>query len=554
MANGARKRAILDLGLGMGAALALIAGAGYSLGGGSPASAESAASASAQPGIGDNFWVEVVAEGLEFPWGMVWLPDGDILVTERNGGLRRIHNGKLLPEKIAGVPATFQAQQNGFQDIALDPDFATNQRIFMSLVEGTGEAHYASLYSARYTDKGLEDVKRIFRAKDETGSVGPSVGPLLFLPDKTLLMAVTDNHYMRHRAQRLDSDIGKLIRLNRDGSIPADNPFVNTPGALPEIYSFGHRVPLGLYRDPDTGRIWEVEPGPKGGDELNLVEKGHNYGWAKASWGFDYNGGLAADGQSFPGMDDPVLAWTPSQSPSGVIRYKGKAFPGWKDDYFIGALTTQKLFHVRLNDKREVSREVLLDNLGDRIRAVKEGPDGFIYLLTDMEDGRVLRLRPGKPSGRDIARLAGKVAPPDWGALALRDNNGGYAADFDPGDPAKGQALFQQRCAACHSVKGVVEGGNIGPDLTNVWGYPAGKVAGFAYSPAFTDLAVAWDRFSMNHFLTSPQGYIQGTAMAAPPVKDPQERKDLIGFLRAHSDRDDFLGQGGGAEFQGKKE
>lgn len=548
MVNGAAKRAML----GLGTALALMAGAGYALGAGTPASAESASPASADPGIGDNFWIEVVAEGLEFPWGMVWLPDGDILVTERNGGLRRIHDGKLLPDRIPGVPATFQAQQNGLQDIALDPDFATNQRIFMSLVEGTGEAHYASLWSARYTPQGLEDVKRIFRAKDETGAVGPSVGPLLFLPDKTLLMAVTDNHYMRHRAQRLDSHIGKLVRLNRDGSVPADNPFVGREGALPEIWSYGHRVPLGLYRDAATDRIWEVEPGPKGGDELNLLRKGGNYGWAKESWGFDYNGGMAAENQSAAGMEGPVLVWTPSQSPSGIIRYKGDAFPGWRGDYFIGALS-MKLFRVRLDDKRELARETLLGTLGDRIRAVKEGPDGYIYLLTDMEEGRVLRLRPGQPASAQLARLARPVAPPDWAALAVRDNNGGYAADFTPGDPVKGKAVFMQKCATCHGVKGAADGGPMGPDLTNVWAYPAGKVPGYAYSPAFTDLMVAWDRFSLNHFLASPQGYIQGTTMAAPPVKDPQERKDLIAFLRAHSDKDDFLGLGNMQEFQEKR-
>lgn len=532
----------------LAAALALATGGACWLTAPAPASAETQ-----EPGIGRDYWVEVVADGLQFPWGIVWLPGGDILVTERNGGLRRIHEGKLLPDAIPGVPATFQAQQNGLQDIALDPDFSDNQRIFLSLTEGNGDAHWAALYSARYTPKGLKDVKRLFRSVDETASVGPSVGPLQFLPDKTLLMAVTDNHYMRHRAQRLDSHIGKLIRLNRDGTVPADNPFVGKPGALPEIWSYGHRVPLGLYRDPDTGRIWEVEPGPKGGDEMNLVEKGHNYGWAKVSWGFDYNSGLAADGQVGPGMDDPVLVWTPSQSPSGIIRYKGDAFPLWKDDYFIGALTTMKLFRVRLDDKREVMRETMLGTLGDRIRAVKQGPDGFIYLLTDMEDGRVLRLRPGKPSTADMARLARPVPPPDWAALAKRDNNGGYATDFNPGDPVKGKTTFVQRCAACHSIKGVVEGGQMGPDLTNVWAHPAGKVPGFAYSPAFTDLMVAWDRFSLNHFLASPQGYIKGTAMAAPPVADPQDRRDLVAFLRAHSDKDDFIGQGGAAEFQGKQ-
>jgi glucose/arabinose dehydrogenase/cytochrome c2 len=535
--------------LALGAAIALAGTGAYWMASPSPAAAEAN-----EPGIGQDFWVEVVADGLEFPWGIAWLPDGDILVTERNGGLRRIHEGKLLPDRIAGVPATFQAQQNGLQDIALDPDFASNQRIFLSLVEGNGDAHWAALYTARYTPKGLKEIKRLFRSVDETASVGPSVGPLLFLPDKTLLMAVTDNHYMRHRAQRLDSHIGKLVRLNRDGTVPADNPFVGKEGALPEIWSYGHRVPLGLYRDPDTDRIWEVEPGPKGGDEMNLVEKGKNYGWAKASWGFDYNGGPAADGQSFPGMVDPVVAWTPSQSPSGIIRYKGDAFPQWKGDYFVGALTTMKLFRIRLDDKRELDRETLLSSLGDRIRSIKEGPDGFIYILTDMEDGRVLRLRPGKPTAAQMASLARPVPPVDWAALAKRDNNGGYATDFNPGDASSGKALFVQKCAACHSVKGVVEGGQMGPDLTNVWAYPAGKVTGFAYSPAFTDLMVAWDRFSLNHFLANPQGYIKGTAMAAPPVTDPQQRRDLVAFLRAHSDKDDFIGGGGAAEFQGKRD
>ena len=242
-------------------------------------------SADAKEGVsaGDQaFWVEQVADGLAFPSSMVWLPNDDLLVTERMGGLRVLRDGKLDQRPVSGAPQTYQTLYDGLKDIVLDPDYADNQALYLYVSEGTFDQHYAAVYRARYTASGLENVVRIFRSRDALGGYGILVTRMMFLADKTLLIAIAEDN--KQLAQQLDSHKGKILRINRDGSVPLDNPFQSTAGALPEIWSYGHRAPLGLYQEAHGGAIWEIESGPQGGDELNVLRAGGNYGWPRASW------------------------------------------------------------------------------------------------------------------------------------------------------------------------------------------------------------------------------------------------------------------------------
>ncbi|MET0658507.1 MAG: PQQ-dependent sugar dehydrogenase [Steroidobacteraceae bacterium] len=470
------------------------------------------------------FWPEEVASGLKFPSAIVWLPDGDALVTERQGGLRILRADALLPAAVPGVPVSFQNGYNGFTDIALDPDFKTNQRIYLAISEGTMDAHHAAVYRARYAAGALSAVERIFRQKGENESPGHTATRLQFLTDKTLLLGVAEDNQHKMMAQQLSSHMGKILRLNRDGSIPQNNPFVDTPGALPEIWSYGHRVLTGLFKDPKTDEIWEVEPGPRGGDELNLLKAGGNFGWAKATWGFDYDGGLAGPAQSAPDVIDPVLIWMPAETPSGVMRYRGSVYPAWDGDFFVGLLSGKALERVRVQHGVVVLREKLLLELQERIRTATVSPDGYIYLLTDNEDGRILRLRPGAPKAAEMARIAHKpeqvwVSPEaQWEQLT-------------PGDPIKGKQEFMGRCAGCHSAGTRVAGGKIGPDLAGIGHRKMGSEATFSYSEAMKSSPQTWNTFALSLFLANPDGYLPGTKMVAPPVRDTQVRRAIIGFL-----------------------
>jgi glucose/arabinose dehydrogenase/cytochrome c2 len=467
---------------------------------------------------------------------MVWLPSGDVLIAEREGGLRVLHEGKLVPKPVNGTPASFQNGVNGLKDVLLDPDYQRNQNLYILISEGTYQQKHAAVYRARYSAAGLVNVERIFRSKDDFGGAHSVAGRMLFLSDKTLLVGVpaaTDDD--KELAQQLDSDMGKIVRINRDGSIPPDNPFINTQGALPEIWSYGHRAPVGLYQDTETGAIWEVEDGPLGGDELNLLKVGGNFGWDKASWGFAYRGGgLAAPLQSGAGILDPVLIWMPSQDPSSITRYRGALYPLWDGDYFVGHLPTKELERLRINGDHVVLQEKMLRDLEERIRDVKVGPDNHIYILTDHRDGRVLRLQPGKPRMDQLTRVAHKLAPGDQNS----DPSGNMSASLEPGDPEKGRQAFLERCAACHSVGTAIRGEDIGPDLAGVYGRKAGSNAGYnSYSAAMAGSPEVWDVRSLNMFLTDPRLYVPGTKMTAVPGTDLEMRRQIIGFLQQQSEK-----------------
>lgn len=340
--------------------------------------------------------VETLAEGLVNPWSMAFLPDGSMLVTERDGKLRVIRDGALVAEPVAGLPAAYVKSQGGLFDILLHPDFATNRTIFLSYAAGTPESNATRVIAATFDGKALSDIRTIFETATKKKTPVHYGGRLALLPDNTLLVTVGDGFDYREQAQNLSSGLGKIVRVNLDGSIPADNPFTDKDGARPEIYSYGHRNEQGLAVDPATGIIWETEHGPMGGDEVNIIDAGANYGWPIATYGLDYSGAQVTPFTDYEGTKQPVKYWVPSIGPSGLAIYQGDLFPGWKGDLLVGAMAIPALHRLDIENGAVVSEERYLD--GERIRDVREGPDGAIYVTTEDHDGapigKVLRLTP----------------------------------------------------------------------------------------------------------------------------------------------------------------
>jgi glucose/arabinose dehydrogenase/cytochrome c2 len=474
-----------------------------------------------------EFWVEQLADGLNFPWSMAWLPNGDLLIVEKFGGIRTFHDGKLKPEPLKGVPEAYKVAQNGLLDIALDPDFAKDQRIFLTFTEGTARANRGALFRARLTGDALVDGKVIFRTKpDNVIFPLPLSGRLLFLPDKTLLLSSTDDHARRHLVRLMDNHLAKILRLDRDGVAPPDNPFVGKPGVLAEIYAIGTRAPLGLVRDPRNGSVWEVENGPKGGDELNLLKAGGDYGWPITTYGTEYTGESITELREAPGIESPITYWVPSIAPSSLALSYSNKYPQWQGDFFVGALIAKHLRRVRVRDGKTVEQEVLLKDLNERIRDVRQGPDGLLYVLTDHANGRLLRLQPGK---LDPANAAREAKAPEKPQSFLMGDVSRRPKTFDL---ANGKQLFEQRCMGCHSLAPGAAGG-AGPALTGVFGRKAGSTGGYAFSKAMHDSAIVWTENTLDYFLASPQDYITGTSMTAPPLTEDAQRWNLIAYLKS---------------------
>ncbi|HWX29916.1 MAG TPA: PQQ-dependent sugar dehydrogenase [Steroidobacteraceae bacterium] len=338
--------------------------------------------------------VVTVAAGMNHPWSLAFLPGGDLLVTERNGGLRIIHDGKLEPKPISGVPIAFAEHDGGLLGLTLHPEFARNGLIYICLSIGTNAANASSVIRGRLVGRALEEVTTIFTAvplKKEANHFGCR---LMFAPDGKLLVTLGDGRWYPYQAQALDNDLGKVARLNDDGTIPADNPFARRWLARPEIYTYGHRNIQGIALNPLTGEVWIHEHGPKGGDEVNILHAGANYGWPMITYGIDYSGQIVSEKTAMPGMEQPVIYWTPSIAPSGMAFYTGARIPQWRGDLFVGALAGRHLRRVHFVGTLIVSQEVLLAELGERIREVCDAPDGYLYVTTDATDGRILRLEP----------------------------------------------------------------------------------------------------------------------------------------------------------------
>lgn len=341
--------------------------------------------------------VQRVAGPLEHPWSVVVLPDGAMLVTERPGRLRLVVDGALQPEPVAGVPDVRSGGQGGLLDVALDPDFAGNRMIYLAYAEaGEGGAGTAVARGRLTRDGGtarLEDVEVIFRQVPKVSGSAHFGARLVFAPDGKLFVGLGERQ-QRERSQDLSTTLGKLVRINADGSVPDDNPFVGQDGALPEIWSYGHRNIQAAALDPSTSDIVVIEHGARGGDEVNTPEAGKNYGWPVITHGVDYSGDPIGVGRSAPGMEQPDYQWTPSIAPSGMAFYTGTAFPEWNGDLFVGALRAQMLVRLDIEDGRIVGEERLLEGTLGRIRDVEQAPDGSLLVLTDEGNGALWRLSP----------------------------------------------------------------------------------------------------------------------------------------------------------------
>jgi glucose/arabinose dehydrogenase len=350
-----------------------------------------------------EYQLQTVAEGLHHPWSVAQLPTGGFLLTERRGRLLhlRADGGRAL--EVAGVPPVYVAGQGGLFDVLLHPRYPDQPWIYLSFAEGNAADNGTTVIRARLQGQRLEDVTPILRVRDRKDTPQHYGGRMLFLPDETLLVTTGDGFDYREAAQDPGSELGKILRIRDDGSVPGDNPFVNS--SRPRVYSYGHRNPQGLALDQDNGRVYEHEHGPRGGDELNLLRAGSNYGWPAISYGLDYSGTYVSPYSALSGMEQPLYHWTPSIAPSGMAWYGGEQFPAWRGDLFIGALVDRDVRRIDLEDGKVRGEESLFSELKARIRDVHAGRDGYLYLLTDSEQGRLIRVAPA-------AVPAATAAPP----------------------------------------------------------------------------------------------------------------------------------------------
>ncbi|MGE5261024.1 MAG: PQQ-dependent sugar dehydrogenase [Actinomycetota bacterium] len=333
--------------------------------------------------------VETIAHGLANPWGLAFLPDGRMLVTERPGRLRIVSKDGTISEPLKGVPEVFAEGQGGLLDVKLDPNFASNRLVYIAYSEpGDGGAGTAVARGKLGTDS-LDDVEVIFRQQPKVGGPNHFGGRLVFAPDGKLFVSLGER-FTFTPAQDLSVDLGKIVRINPDGSVPKDNPFVGKDGARPEIWTYGHRNPQGLAFNPKTGQLFESELGPKGGDEINVIEPGKDYGWPVVSWGSNYDDTPIPPPPTHPEFTDAIAHWNPVISPSGITFYTGEAIPGWKDNLLIAGLSSQAITRLTLGGDRITDEERI--HMGARIRDVVQGPDGALYALTDAPDGAILRL------------------------------------------------------------------------------------------------------------------------------------------------------------------
>lgn len=341
--------------------------------------------------------VTTLVKNLEHPWGMAFLPDGRLLITERPGRLRIYSKGKVSPP-VSGIPAVYANGQGGLLDVEIDPDFPKNQLVYLTYAEaGTDNMAGTAVMRGKLTGYALENTRVLFRQTPKLSSGAHFGSRLVFDKSGSLFVTLGENNN-RITAQYLDHHQGKVIRIKPDGSIPEDNPFAGKGDARPEIWSYGHRNPQGAALNPWTGKLWVHEHGPKGGDEINIPRAGKNYGWPKITYGINYNGLDIPEAVSnkAPGMEQPIYYWVPSIAPSGMTFYDGDRQDPWCGNLFVGALAGQMLVRLEIKDDKIIREERLLKELGYRIRDVQAGPDGSLYLITDAANGKLLKIDPPK--------------------------------------------------------------------------------------------------------------------------------------------------------------
>jgi aldose sugar dehydrogenase len=340
--------------------------------------------------------VQTVASGLVNPWSLAFLPDTRLLVTERPGRMRIVTTEGQLSPPLKGVPEVWASGQGGLLDVIIDKSYAQNKTIYFCFAERAGGGGLTAVARARLNDANgsLDDVTIIFRQEGPLSSGNHYGCRIVQANDGNLFVALGEHFSHRDEAQNLGNHLGKLIRIAPDGSAPTDNPFVGREGAKPEIWSYGHRNEQGLAINPASGDLWEIEHGPRGGDEVNIIGKGRNYGWPVIGYGIDYNGAKIHESAVKSSMEQPIKYWVPSIAPSGMAFYTGKLFPKWTGSVFTGALAGKMLVRLSFNGNAVTGEEHLLRNLHERIRDVRQGPDGALWLLTDSSAGRILRVTP----------------------------------------------------------------------------------------------------------------------------------------------------------------
>jgi glucose/arabinose dehydrogenase len=338
--------------------------------------------------------VQTIAKGLEHPWSLAFLPDKRMLVTERPGRLRIVEANGRISEPLAGVPQVYASGQGGLLDVALSPGFDRDRLVYLSFAEpGAGGAGTA-VARGRLGERGLENPQVIWRQQPKVGGSNHWGSRIVFRRDGTLFVTLGDRFNHSERAQDLSATIGKIVRINSDGSAPRDNPFANRGGAVPEIWSYGHRNVQAAALHPETGQLWTVEHGARGGDELNHPEAGKNYGWPVISYGTHYSFLKIGEGAAKQGMEQPVYYWDPVIAPSGIAVYTGDLFAGWKNNFLIGSLTPGGLVRLVMKEGKVAQEERYLGDLRERVRDVRQAPDGSLYLVTDSGNGQILRITP----------------------------------------------------------------------------------------------------------------------------------------------------------------
>ncbi|HMM11845.1 MAG TPA: PQQ-dependent sugar dehydrogenase [Bacteroidales bacterium] len=334
---------------------------------------------------------EILAEGLENPWSMAFLPDGRILIAERPGRLRVFQNGKLLPDPIQGLPPVWAHGQGGLLDVVLHPSYAQNGWIYLAYSTNEGNFGNTAIARARLSGNQLVDLEELFRGSPLTALQYHFGSRIVFEGDDIFYFPIGDRGEMEN-AQRLDNHNGKVMRLHADGSIPADNPFIGMEGAKPEIWTYGHRNIQGMQMHPVTGKLWTHEHGPRGGDEINIEEKGVNYGWPRATFGINYNGTIISNDTSLPGMVDPIHYWVPSIAPCGMTFVTSDLYPNWKNNLLVGALAGMHIQRLVFDGNKAIHHEKILEGFA-RFRDIRQGPDGYLYALTE-GPGLFFRLKP----------------------------------------------------------------------------------------------------------------------------------------------------------------
>ncbi|MGQ8365011.1 PQQ-dependent sugar dehydrogenase [Glaciecola sp. 1036] len=337
-----------------------------------------------------QFTVTEVTDGLKHPWGMAFLPNQDLLITERNGGLRLLSKEGKLSGKISGLPESVQMGQGGNLGIAIDPDFATNNKVYVcSSMAGDG-GFGSEVHVGEFTGQELVNVKKVFTALPKKQTPYHFGCRIVFDKQGMMFVSLGERGSFKEEAQNTDNHLGTVVRIHPDGSVPEDNPFVD--GQAPEVFTYGHRNVQGMTVHPETGEIWTHEHGPRGGDEVNILSKGDNYGWPEITYGINYNGSIITDKKEMEGMRQPLQYWDPSFAPSGMTFYTGDMFPEWQGDLFIGSLKFMYLKHLKIENGKILGEENLLQDQQARFRDVVQGPDGAIYVLTDSSDGKVLKI------------------------------------------------------------------------------------------------------------------------------------------------------------------